>query len=111
LESGSLDVCAISHAVALRLLQMAERLMLVTTLPNGVDAEMTVARLLDIGIHAISKRTTGSAEWGGSGACDVFVNGRDLERARELLSAEENAFSDEELARLSERAGREAEGG
>jgi hypothetical protein len=36
-----------------------------------------------------------------------MVDAKDLARAREVLGSEEAAFSDDELARLSEEAGRE----
>ncbi len=72
---------------------------------------MVCERLLAADIHAISQRTTGGPGWGFAGAHEVFVNAQDLDRARAVLKAEEGSFSDEELARLSDEAGREAREG
>jgi putative signal transducing protein len=80
----------------------------VTTVGTQAEAEMVCDRLLTDGIHAITQRTIGSAEWGPSGARTVMVDARDLERARALLASEEGTFSDEELTRLSQEAGGEA---
>ena len=46
----------------------------------------------------------------GSGR-DILVEEEDLVRAREVLKEEDKGFDEEELARLSEEAGREAAGG
>jgi hypothetical protein len=88
---------------------MPDALRSVTAVGSEAEAELVCQRLLAEGIHAISQRTTGSAEWGPSGARTVMVPTEDLERARAVLASEEGAFSDEELARLSEQAGREAD--
>jgi hypothetical protein len=89
---------------------MPDELRSVTTVSSEAEAEMICDRLLADGIHAIFERTIGSAEWGSSGARRVMVDAEDLDRARALLAAEEGTFSDEELTRLSEDAGREADG-
>jgi hypothetical protein len=39
-----------------------------------------------------------------------MVEAKDLERARAVLASDEGTFSDEQLTRLSEEAGREADG-
>ena len=88
---------------------MPEALRSVTTVGSEAEAEMVCDRLLAEGIHAISQRTIGGPEWGPSGARTVVVDAKDLERARAVLAAEEGTFSDEELTRLSDEAGREAE--
>jgi hypothetical protein len=93
---------------SLRSIQMSDELKVATTATNEAEAEMICNRLLAEGIHAISQRTIGGPEWGWSGARAVFVNARDLDRARALLEADEGEFSEDELARLSEEAGREA---
>ena len=82
---------------------------IVTTVSSEPEAEMVRDRLLAADIHAISQRTIGGPEWGFSGARNVMVETKDLDRARAVLASEEAAFSDEELARLSEEAGREDE--
>jgi Putative prokaryotic signal transducing protein len=79
------------------------------TVSSEPEAEMVRDRLLAADIHAISQRTIGGPEWGYSGARNVMVDAKDLDRARAVLGSDESAFSDEELARLSEEAGREDE--
>jgi hypothetical protein len=71
---------------------------------------MICARLGESGISAVSKRNIGAdnPEFGSSGAREVYVEEELASRARELLAVPE--FSDEELAELSEQAGREAGG-
>jgi|GEM_PF-1528824 hypothetical protein len=91
------------------LLGMSDDLEIVTTVNSDAEAELVSERLLAAGIQAISQRSIGGPEWGFSGARNVFVSARDLERAREVLKADEGSFSDEELARLSDEAGREAD--
>jgi hypothetical protein len=87
---------------------MSDDLTIVTTVSSEAEAESVRERLLAADIYAISQRTIGGPEWGFSGARDVFVNARDLGRAHEVLEADEGSFSDEELGRLSDEAGREA---
>jgi hypothetical protein len=87
---------------------MAEDLKVVATAANEAEAEMIRDRLLSEGVHAISQRTIGGPEWGGSGARNVYVSETDLDRARAVLEADEGAFSEDELARLSDEAGRKA---
>ena len=88
---------------------MAEDLKVVATAANEAEAEMIRDRLLSEGVQAISQRTIGGPEWGGSGARSVYVNETDLDRARAVLGANEGAFSEDELARLSEEAGRKTD--
>ena len=87
---------------------MSDELKVVASVSSEAEAEMVRDRLLAADIHAIAQRTIGGPQWGFSGARDVFVDARDLDRAHEVLKAEEGSFSDEELARLSDEAGREA---
>jgi hypothetical protein len=87
---------------------MSEDLKIVTTVGSEAEAELVRERLLAADIHAISQRTIGGPEWGYSGARDVYVGARDLDRAHEVLEADEGSFSDEELSRLSDEAGRQA---
>jgi hypothetical protein len=85
---------------------MSGALKILISVANEAEAELVLGRLSHQGIPATSQRTIGSAEWGGSGARNVLVDEADLDRARMLLQANEGAFSEEELARLSEEAGR-----
>ena len=87
---------------------MSDGLKIVTTVTSEAEANMVCERLLEDGIHATCQRTLGGPQWGVSGARDVFVNAADLDRAHEVLKADEGSFSDEELARLSDEAGRGA---
>jgi hypothetical protein len=87
-----------------------DELKIVTTTSTAGEADIVVGRLREDGIRAIPRSATGyGSRRGWNGSCDVLVSERDLERARELLKADEGAFSDEELTRLSEQAAREAE--
>ena len=65
---------------------------------------MICGRLATEGIPASYKRSIGSdlPQLGSAGAHYISVDERDAARARELLAAP--AFSDEELAQLSEQA-------
>jgi hypothetical protein len=89
---------------------MPDALRSVTTVTSEPEAELVCQRLLAEGIQAIAQRTIGGPEWGFSGARNVMVEAKDLERARAVLASDEGTFSDEQLARLSEEAGREADG-
>jgi hypothetical protein len=88
---------------------MAGALKIVATVANEAEAELVCGRLSGAGIHAISQRTIGGPEWGWSGGRYVYVDEADLGRASALLESEEGSFSEDELARLSEEAGREAD--
>jgi hypothetical protein len=88
---------------------MSGALKIVATVANEAEAEMVCGRLSDAGIHAISQRTIGGPEWGWSGGRYVYVDEADVDRASALLNSEEGSFSEDELARLSDEAGREAD--
>jgi hypothetical protein len=75
---------------------------------NEPQADLIIARLAEIGITAISQLSLGNPEMGSGGGRMIYVEERDVERARELLAIEEQPFSDDELARLSEEAARKA---
>ena len=72
------------------------------------EADLLVQRLAAAGISAVSQLSSGNPEFGSSGGRTIYVEDADVERARAVLGDTENEFSDEELAELSERAGREA---
>jgi hypothetical protein len=86
---------------------MAAALKVVATVANEAEAELLCGRLSQAGIHAVSQRTIGGPEWGSSGGRYVYVDETDLDRARALLKSAEGSISDDELARLSDEAGRE----
>jgi hypothetical protein len=81
-----------------------DELKIVTTAGNEPEAEMMRVRLLEAGIHAVSRRVIGGPEWGMSGARYVLVGEPDLDRARELLEPGEG-ISEQELSRQSDEAG------
>lgn len=84
---------------------MPDDLKILTTVGNEAEAEMVAERLSEAGIRHMSRMAGGGIRLGAAAARDVYVDERDLARAREVLEADEG-FSDEELARLSEEAGK-----
>ena len=80
---------------------------IVTTVGNEAEAEMVAARLSEAGIRHMSRNASGGIRLGAAAARDVYVEARDLDRAREVLKADEG-FSEEELAQLSDEAGEAA---
>ena len=87
---------------------MADNLKIVTTVSNEAEAEMVGERLSEAGIRHMTRSAGGGIRvLGAAAARDVYVAEQDLERAREALAVDEG-FSEEELARLSDEAGREA---
>jgi hypothetical protein len=87
----------------------SDQLKVVATAANEAEGGLIVGRLAGAGITAIEQRASGNAELGGTGARYIYVQASDLERARELLDADEPPLSDEELTRLSEEAAEEAQ--
>jgi hypothetical protein len=86
----------------------SDALKVIATAANQAEGELIVARLAQAGVSAIEQRASGLPEFGASGGRYIYVQAADLERARAVLDVEEPPFSDEELTRLSEEAGREA---
>jgi hypothetical protein len=66
---------------------MPEELRVLTTTTNEFEADLVCGLLSDAGIQAMQQLTnTGiGGRVGGGGARDVYVEERDLERAREIL--------------------------
>jgi hypothetical protein len=71
-------------------------LKILTTATDAMQETLMVGRLSEAGIRLR-----------GGGPRNVFVKAADLERARAVLKADEGGFDEDELARLSEEAGRE----
>jgi hypothetical protein len=86
---------------------MSDELEIVRRAASATEADVIQSLLQDAGIESVLQRAIGGPEWGPSGGQTVYVQRADLERAREVLAAGEAAVSDEELARLSDQAGRE----
>jgi uncharacterized protein YaaQ len=86
---------------------MSDELKMVTTVSNEAEAEMVGERLSEAGIRFTARLASGGIRLGAAAARDVYVEEQDLDRAREVLKVDEG-FSDEELARLSDEAGKAA---
>jgi hypothetical protein len=86
---------------------MSDELKLVTSVGNEAEAEMVSERLSEAEIRHTVRLASGGIRLGPAAARDIYVVPEDLDRAREALEADES-FSDEELARLSDEAGRAA---
>ena len=71
---------------------------------NEPEAAMIRAQLSAVDIPSVTKGPT-TPQLGVAGACDIYVEDHLAVRAREALATPQ--FSDEELARLSDEAGRE----
>lgn len=83
-------------------------LKVIATAANQAEGELIVSRLAQAGISAIEQRASGNPEFGGSGGRYIYVQAAELERARAVLAVDEPPFSDEELAKLSEQAAKDA---
>jgi hypothetical protein len=78
-------------------------LKIATSVSSEMEAVLVCGRLSNAGIHSMQQCSgAGGRGWGVGGACDVYVEEQDLDRAREALNAE--GVSDEELLREEERA-------
>jgi Putative prokaryotic signal transducing protein len=79
---------------------MAEDLEIVTTVNNDLEAAVVCGRLSEADIHCIQQPSGRGGAWNPAGARDVCVAAKDLDRAREVLKADE--ISEEELTREEE---------
>lgn len=86
---------------------MPDDLRIVATVSNEAEAEMVAERLSEAGIRHMSLTAGGGIRLGAAAARDVYIDAKDLDRAREVLKVDEG-FSEEELARLSDQAGEAA---
>jgi hypothetical protein len=84
-------------------------LKILTTASDPVEQSLLLAGLSDAGIRGMGGAGGARAAFG-SGR-DILVEEEDLARAQEVLKEEDEGFDEEELARLSEEAGRKAVGG
>jgi len=71
---------------------------------NEPEAQLVCSRLAAEGIHCMLQHSGvgGARGWGAVGACDVYVEEADLDRARKALKTE--PISEEELIREEELA-------
>jgi hypothetical protein len=81
-------------------------LKVLTTASSPVEQSLLIARLSDAGIA--SMRGAGGPRAALGSGRDILVEEEDLTRAREVLKEDDEGFDEEELARLSEEAGRRA---
>ena len=84
---------------------MSDELEIVRYADSATEADVVQSLLHEAGIESVQRAIAGP-EWA-AGGHTVYVAPADLDRAREVLAANEDAVSDEELGRLSEQAGRE----
>jgi hypothetical protein len=75
-----------------------------TTVRDGPEADLICARLRDAGIGAMAQGGMYGARAGLGGTREVYVEEKDLERARATLGASER-ISEDELAKAAEEAG------
>jgi hypothetical protein len=73
---------------------------------DPVEQSLLLARLSDAGIPCM--RGAGGARGVLGSRRDILVEEEDLARAQEILKEDDEGFDEEELARLSEEAGRHA---
>jgi hypothetical protein len=80
-------------------------LKVLATASSPVEQSLLLARLSDAGISCM--RGAGGARVALGSGRDVLVEEEDLARAQEILKEDDEGFDEEELARLSEEAGRQ----
>src|SRR5207237_4374296 len=102
-ESGRPDASAVHGMQAKAPSYASDVLKVLTSVRSEPEAALVSARLSEAGIQAINQRSIGGPEWGVSGARDVYVEEHDLDRAREVLRADEGV-SEDQLADLSDAA-------
>ena len=73
-----------------------------------MEADVIMGRLTDAGIRCMPSPRLGGYGRGMPQTCEVYVNAKDLERARAVLKEDEGGFDEDELARLSEEAGKQS---
>ena len=81
---------------------MADELTVVATVNNELEATVVCGRLSDAGIRSMQRPSAHQGgTWNPAGPRDVCVAERDLDRARDVLQADE-WVSEEELTREEE---------
>lgn len=81
-------------------------LKVLTAASSPVEQSLLLARLSDAGIPCV--RGAGGARSALGSGRDILVAEEDLPRAQEILEEDDEGFDEEELACLSEEAGRKA---
>jgi hypothetical protein len=80
-----------------------------TTARNEPELDAICGRLADAGIRVLAQGALDRLGVPFATSRDIYVNDDDLERARQVLSSNQD-FDEDELARLSEQSYREATG-
>jgi hypothetical protein len=78
-----------------------------TTASDEMQQSMLVGRLSEAGIRCTGIGGGVGLRRGASGPRDIYVQAADLDRAQAVLKEDEGGFDEDELARLSEEAGKE----
>jgi hypothetical protein len=81
-------------------------LKVLTAASSPVEQSLLLARLSDAGVPCM--RGAGVVRVALGSGRDILVEEEDLARAHEILKEDDEGFDEEELARLSEEAGRQA---
>jgi hypothetical protein len=74
---------------------------------SQMEADIVMGRLSDAGIRCMPSPGLGGYGRGMPQTVGVYVNAKDLDRARAVLKEDEGGFDEQELARLSEEAGKQ----
>jgi Putative prokaryotic signal transducing protein len=80
-------------------------LKVVTTATDAMQQSLILGRLAEANIHCVAGGSK-LPRFGAGGPHDIYVYAADLERARAVLKEDEGGFDEDELARLSEEAGK-----
>jgi hypothetical protein len=78
-----------------------------TTATDEMQQSLLIGRLTEAGIRCTGIGGGVGLRRGASGPRDIYVQAADLDRARAVLKEDEGGFDEDELARLSEEAGKE----
>ncbi|HEY4811649.1 MAG TPA: DUF2007 domain-containing protein [Solirubrobacteraceae bacterium] len=74
---------------------------------NQMEADIIMGRLSDAGIRCMHSPSLGGFGRGMPQTVGVYVNANDLDHAHAVLKEDEGGFDEQELARLSEEAGKQ----
>jgi hypothetical protein len=83
---------------------MSDEFKIVTTVSNEAEAEMVRESLSDAGIRSMAQMSSEGIRLGAAASRDVYVEEQDYDKALQVLNAA--VPSEEELARLSDEAGK-----
>jgi hypothetical protein len=87
---------------------MPDQFMSVVTASNEPEAAVLLGRLQEAGIRCVADPPMNALGRLAGRRHSVLVAAADVEKARDVLREDEGGFDEDELARLSEEAGRQA---